>query len=116
MYHVLRCGIVHSFSLIADKQAKRDGGRDRSIVLAHRASGRKHLEACVDGRRNPKLDAAVFVAEDFVADIEKVTNSIFAQSCTNKKLRLNMKTWWKVHPPIGVLLIPDKSMRIERRN
>src|SRR6266571_6800773 len=39
MYHVLRCGIVHSFSLIADSKAKKSGGRDRSILLAHRRSG-----------------------------------------------------------------------------
>src|SRR5213594_1781122 len=44
MYHVLRCGIVHSFSLFADPAAKRKhGGRDRSILLAHRSSGQRHL-------------------------------------------------------------------------
>lgn len=36
MYHVLRCGMVHSFSLIPDDRARIKGGRDRSIVLCHR--------------------------------------------------------------------------------
>ena len=35
LYHVLRCGIVHSFSLIPDTKAKSSGGRNRSIVLSH---------------------------------------------------------------------------------
>src|SRR5215471_9819349 len=35
MYHVLRCGIVHSFSLIPDQMAKSAGGRNRSIILCH---------------------------------------------------------------------------------
>jgi hypothetical protein len=103
MYHVLRCGIVHSFSLIPDQQAKGKGGRDRSIILAHRASGRRHLTSYGDGT----LDSVVFVAEDFVADIETVTNFIFTESSTHPLLRLNIETWWNLHPPIGVLLIPD---------
>lgn len=36
MYHVLRCGILHSFSLIPDSRARDKGGRDRSVVLIHR--------------------------------------------------------------------------------
>src|SRR5262249_5273065 len=35
LYHVLRCGIVHSFSLIPNRHTKRKGGRDRSVVLSH---------------------------------------------------------------------------------
>jgi hypothetical protein len=35
LYHILRCGIVHSFSLIPDPNATRNKGRIRSVVLSH---------------------------------------------------------------------------------
>jgi hypothetical protein len=38
MYHILRCGIVHSFSFIPDKQATDKGGRPRSVLIAHEVS------------------------------------------------------------------------------
>lgn len=43
IYHVFRCGIVHSFSFIPDPQARAKGGRDRSIVISHRHSGPGHI-------------------------------------------------------------------------
>jgi len=111
MYHVLRCGIVHSFSVIADQAAKVRGGRDRSILLAHRASGRTHLSNYVNNRRKPKLDSAVFIAEDFVEDIAKLTTYIFAESTkkttSGTRLRTNIRKWVKDYPPIGLLFIPD---------
>lgn len=111
MYHVLRCGIVHSFSLFADQRAQHCGGRDRSILLAHRASasGRRHLENWVDNRRKPKLDAALFVAEDFIEDVGKVTTSLFAESrqrtANGSQLRKNIAVWTKQFPPIGSLIL-----------
>jgi hypothetical protein len=111
MYHVLRCGIVHSFSLFADSHARKYDGRDRSILLAHRhsAAGRKHLDNWVDNRRNPKLDAALFVAEDFVEDIAKVSQSLFTESkrrsIAGRQLRNNIRTWISTYPPIGPLIL-----------
>jgi hypothetical protein len=107
MYHVLRCGIVHSFSLFADPSAKaKHGGRDRSILLAHRSSGQRHLANHVNQRTKPKVDAAVFIAEDFVDDVGKVTEFLFAQARkrTNvgRQLRNNMRTWVKTYPPVGM--------------
>jgi len=78
MYHILRCGIVHSFSLIADKSGHKlpfclklcnlrlrnrtvhqQRGRDHSITLCHKdwadRQGLKHLSP-YSGPRN--LDAA----------------------------------------------------------
>jgi hypothetical protein len=111
MYHLLRCGIVHSFSVIADQAAKVRGGRDRSILLAHRSSGRTHLSNYVNNRRRPKLDSAVFIAEDFVEDIAKLTTYIFAESrkktTSGTRLRTNIRKWVKDYPPIGLLFIPD---------
>jgi hypothetical protein len=106
MYHVLRCGIVHGFSLVADATAKKHGGWDRSILLAHRSSGQKHLSPYVNNRVKPKVDAVIFVAEDFVEDIAKLAEFLFRESRkkagTAKTLRQNMRNWFTQYPPIGI--------------
>jgi hypothetical protein len=108
MYHVLRCGVVHSFCLLADPYAKKKyGGRDRSILLAHRQVGLVHLQPLVD--RKKKLDATIFVAEDFIEDISKVVTCIFSQARKRtpsaQRLRNNIRDWIKRFPPIGTLVI-----------
>lgn len=108
MYHTLRCGLVHSFSLIADQKARSAKGRDRSILLAHRKNGAVHLRAKIDNRRRPKIDAVVFTAEDFVDDIETATKYLFQQARKptpdGRLLKANIKSWTKAHPPIGTLM------------
>jgi hypothetical protein len=109
MYHVFRCGVVHSFSVFPDPQARSRGGRTRSIIFAHRntAEGGKHLDNWVNNRRKPKLDAALFVAEDFVEDIGKVVNFLFAASrkrtTSARQLSQNIQGWNSLYPPIGSL-------------
>jgi hypothetical protein len=109
MYHVLRCGIVHSFSLFADSRGQSQGGRHRSIVLAHRLEGKAHLSHFVDNRRKPKIDAVIFVAEDFVEDIERVTEALFNDSKKRtpggSQLRHNIRRWVKQFPPIGAIIL-----------
>lgn len=125
MYHVLRCGILHSFSLIPDEMARERGGRDRSIVLFHRKESQErdfsHLSNYADSKAaafsstvitsgsfshlsNPTdsetPDAAVFVAEDFVEDIEKVMEMLFAEAENNPELKASMETWLQQHPLI----------------
>lgn len=104
MYHVLRCGIVHSFSMIADGQAVSKGGRHRSILLAHRHSGKTHLSSYINNRVTPKIDAAIFVAEDLAEDIEKLTKYIFSlarkRNVAGTQIKANIATWSRQHPPI----------------
>ena len=107
MYHVLRCGILHSFSFIPDSRSRRSGGRDRSIVLCHSderdRKGWRHLMFFPpSGYTGPTIvtDAALFVAEDFIDDLEKVVNLIFADASTNATLSVNIETWTSNHPPI----------------
>lgn len=97
MYHILRCGIVHSFSFVPDNIAKNQGGRERSIALCHRKSGLTHLSKYSGGKFT---DAAVFVAEDFVEDLSQVIEYIFSKAKTNKSLTRRIKRWLKKHPPI----------------
>lgn len=110
MYHVLRCGVIHSFSLIASTMAKSKFGRDRSILLAHRGRrGCKHLSSYTNNRVRPNIDAAIFVAEDFVNDIEKVTKALFAaarkRTPAGRALRKNIVTRFADYPQIGTLVI-----------
>jgi hypothetical protein len=109
MYHVLRCGIVHSFSLFADSRAQAKGGRHRSILLAHQKAGIEHLANFVNSRRKPKIDAVVFVAEDFVEDVAKVTEALFAdsrkKSADGKRIKKNIRAWVGQYPPIGSVIL-----------
>jgi hypothetical protein len=109
MYHVLRCGIVHSFSLIPDPKARRKGGRYRSILLAHQGQGYEHLQPVIRNRMRPKIDSVVFVAQDFVGDLKEATNYVFRETRKRepaaKQIRDNMLNWFKEYPPIGIKMI-----------
>jgi hypothetical protein len=75
MYYILRCGLLHRFSVVPSITERNNGGRDRSIVMIHRSNASQtHLSKYV----NPLVsDAAYFVAEDFIEDIRCVTKSLF---------------------------------------
>ncbi|OGC35636.1 hypothetical protein A2311_03575 [candidate division WOR-1 bacterium RIFOXYB2_FULL_48_7] len=99
MYYVLRCGIVHAFSLIPDDQGKSYGGRERSIVLAHRREqAGQHLKG-YEGN-NGTLDSVIFVAEDFIADVLTTMMSIFDSAKSDEGLKNNITIWVQKHPPI----------------
>ena len=66
MYVTLRCGIVHSFSLIPDETGISNNGRSRSILLAHEMKGHSHFATF----KNSELDSVVFTAEQFAKDIK----------------------------------------------
>ena len=97
MYHILRCGIVHSFSLVPDDKSTKYGGRLRSIVIAHKKSGHLHL-APYSSSDAP--DAAIFISEDFANDIERVVDYIFTQSKPGSQLTRNIEKWFNAQPPI----------------
>jgi hypothetical protein len=101
MYHVLRCGVVHSFSLIPDKKVNKQPGRNHSVALCHRAEaderGLKHLSHYA-GLRN--LDAALFVIEDFLDDLLAVNDLIYNKAVNDGTLRGKIEGWLKASPPI----------------
>jgi len=99
MYHTLRCGIVHNFSLFPDTAGLRAGARERSIALTHRENkDGNHLSNHVGIRNN--LDAALFVAEDFMSDIKATVKKIFNDAKSDAALEQNILNWIKDHPPI----------------
>lgn len=70
MYHVLRCGIVHQFSLRPDRTGRKHGGRDRSILLAH--GYKNNLITYSNNKTRPPLDSVVLVVEHFLDDLEMI--------------------------------------------
>jgi hypothetical protein len=121
MYHILRCGIVHSFSLVPDKTyhkrpfflnlcnlglrpkaSYKQHGRDHSIALCHKTEadqkGLKHLSPYA-GPRN--LDAALFVIEDFLDDLLAVNELICKRADNDDKLREKIENCLRVSPPIS---------------
>ena len=96
MYHVLRCGIIHGYSLFPDTVAASRGGRNRSIVLVHRQARVEHLAL----RYHNHEPTCVLVAEDFAADIEAVVIDLFRKARKNKALTRRIGRWAAKHPPI----------------
>lgn len=101
MWHILRCGIIHDFSLFPDEGHNPKKGRERSIVLCHQKESQEkelpHLSAYSEG---VIFDAAVFVAEDFVEDVMDAVLKIFREAKEDSGLRNNIECWLKKHPPI----------------
>jgi hypothetical protein len=97
MYVTLRCGIVHSFSLIPDATGKSKNGRPRSILLAHKMQGYIHLVAS----QNNELDSVIFTAEQFAKDIKETINIIFQKATTEKSLENQITEHVNNFPPIA---------------
>ena len=111
LYHGLRCGIVHSFSLVDD----RDNPPVRRVLLAHRSkTNLRHLRCYCDRRRNPAVDAVILISEDFVKDLKKLTDYLFEEARENTRdgtqLRRNIRGWFKSYPPLGtkMVTVPDE--------
>lgn len=108
MYHILRCGIVHSFSLIPDKTAKDNGGRKRSIVLGFNEDKEKykHLDNYSD---KDITDACIFILDDFISDLNKSIEVLFAKAekknedGSNSDLERHILDWVKKYPLIGAI-------------
>jgi hypothetical protein len=97
MYHVLRCGIVHNFSLVPDKRGNENGGRDRSIALSHDTRD-GHIRSVKTKRA---ADACCLNAFEFVTDLASAMRKLFESAKGNAKLRNAITNWLKQCPPIA---------------
>ncbi|MEA5139519.1 hypothetical protein [Arcicella rigui] len=101
MYHVLRCGFVHSFSLIPDNKAKGKGGRDRSIILGFKEDNNlNHLDnfSC-EGVR----DACLFILDDFISDLDKSIDILFEKVNNDENLKKHILKLVSDYPYIGAI-------------
>jgi hypothetical protein len=96
MYVILRCGIVHSFSFVPNQQGLTNGGRTRSILLAHEKNGHSHF----DTYRKSGMDSVVFTAEQFSKDIKSVVKHVFKTASSNQQLENKIINYVMSHPPI----------------
>lgn len=103
MYYILRCGLVHSFTLFPDENGLKKGARHRSILITHRSScDGDHLKL-IRKIGNNQYDSALFVLEDFCCDIIEVIQNLFSDS----KRESAINKFWDQTPPISWLGSPS---------
>ncbi len=107
MYAILRCGLVHSYSFVTNKEQRRTGGRNRSIWLTNReealANNWKHLDNFSRTTPLPAIkDAAIFVAEEFLDDLDKVIEDLFAKARSSPRLAARIEQHLREQRPIGL--------------
>jgi len=95
LYHVLRCGVVHSFSLTPDV-AQYPNGRNESIIIAHEG----HHLARYSGADGHHPDAVCLVFKDFVDDIEGALTKLFSDAQTDTALLARIHQHLKSNPPV----------------
>lgn len=101
MYHVLRCGFVHSFSLIPDETAKKFGGRDRSIILGFKEDNNlNHLD---NFYCEGVLDACLFILDDFISDLDKSIDILFEKVNNDENLKKHILKLVSDYPYIGAI-------------
>ncbi|HTW93971.1 MAG TPA: hypothetical protein VMD30_04195 [Tepidisphaeraceae bacterium] len=98
MYYVLRCGVVHSFSLFPNEQGANKGGRERSIGLSH-DTAEGHIKMVKKTPNAP--DTCCLNAFEFVADIAASMRELFERAKFDPTLAQNITIWVSAHPPIA---------------
>lgn len=96
MYVILRCGIVHSFSFVPKQREINNGGRIRSILLAHEMNGHTHFERYT----NDGMDSVVFTAEQFSKDLKELVEIIFQKALIDTNLANKILKYITSYPPI----------------
>lgn len=86
IYHVLRCGLVHSLSLTADTIGAKHGARDNSIVISNKGS---HVGVYNENGYN-ELDAVRIVFSNFCEDIELSMKKLFHELLSDEKNNVNV--------------------------
>jgi hypothetical protein len=94
MYCILRCGLVHNLSFVAGHSEIANGATDRSIWMLTREEahglGLNHLDPYEQNGPPIVDDAALFVAEDFLDDIEVTVRDIFENAEHDEVLKGNI--------------------------
>ena len=94
MYYVMRCGIVHSFSLVPNPSFSSAGGRKGSIVISHKGT---HLTKF---QYTKNSDAVLFVFADLYADIKFALEEIFKRASSDNALMARITKFLKDNPTI----------------
>jgi hypothetical protein len=108
LWNVLRCGVVHSFSMKDNKDKK------YKILLGHRKNSKsctsEHLNI-VDVNDNGKTyKALLIIAEDFVEDLRKCTQKIIEKAKQDPSFCDPFKKEFSTNPPFGWLTFDEESI------
>jgi hypothetical protein len=113
IYHVLRCGLVHSFSLTPDKTGKRSGGRNESIIIAYNGEHLEKYPLKIDSplyiSPSHHQDAVWFVFPEFCNDIEAAIKRVFSAAQSDMDLRGRMEKHLTENPPVRRLAVSSRS-------
>lgn len=96
VYHTFRCGLLHSFSLVADDQGVDAGARSDSIVLAAVMDGAPAEVHCTNYAEYGK-DACALVLEPFLDDIGNAIDSLFDDAAKDAGIRAT----YDANPPFN---------------
>lgn len=99
MYVILRCGLVHKFSFMPGKKEIQNGGRLRSILVAHEKNGVSHLNPYTENG----FDSVIFTGEQFAKDIKSVVEIIFKKAMNDSTLNNNIEKHILDFPPINLI-------------
>ena len=94
-YSVLRCGILHGFSLYPD-QANRNNSKVRTIVISHDGKDGGKTFTHLSNYTNKKFDAALLIADKLCDDMSSAIQKMF----TYTTVQVNAEKWVKKQPPI----------------
>lgn len=98
LYHVLRCGIIHCFSMYP-KYENRGKKKERTIVISHDGKSSIKKYGHLDNFTENGLDAAIIIASNFCDDIDFATQKMFQDSAVLTRA----ERWVKKQPPLGII-------------
>ena len=102
MWHVMRCGLIHTFSLFPDKTIRNQLGRDRSIVLCHKKEATTKGLSHLSHYSGPTIWTLHYLwSKDFIDDLIAVNDLIFDQASSDSVLKSKIEKWLKQCPPIS---------------
>ena len=94
-YSVLRCGILHGFSLYPDRP-NRNGSKARTIVISHDGNDDGKTYTHLSNYSDKGFDAALLIADKLCDDMSSTIQKMF----TYTSVQANAEKWVKKQPPI----------------
>lgn len=99
-YHVLRCGISHSFSFYPDALSISKGGRVRSVLITHDGQDDDGtVYSHLANYTKNGFDSAILIGGTLCNDLGTVIQNMFVDST----VQANAEQWVIKHPPIGAI-------------
>ena len=101
-YHILRCGVLHSFSLSVDEKSEGKGWTSSVIISTNGKHGDReyrHLDSFTEG----DYDAIVLIGDELANDLVKTVDRMFDA----EDVRKNSVKWWTKCKPLGELKLPS---------